>query len=618
MFIRIISNKEDYDQIRFIDNKGLEVVRVNRKDDIFATEEGELQNKFDRYYFQETIALNYDDVYISPLDLNMENGEIEMPPNPMIRIGTPVFNTENQLLGIVIINYKADYFLNILKNHEEHEEFYASKFYILNKEGQFIIHPNSDYNFSFMYDDKEKISFEDEYIDLWQNMESNDFIGSYLDNHTVVTYYDLLNISLDKSGNENKWIMVHMMDASNLLSFDALVNNLILSRNGVISFIILVIVYAIAIVIERLKNRELELDITKEIATSTNDAIIITDSKTRITYVNEMYEQYTGYSSNEVLGLKPSMFKSGKHNSEFYREMWSSINTKGHWEGTLWDKKKNGMLYPKKLKIIAVNDNRRNANPHHYVGIFSDISAIKESCDQYEILNYKNGKRLIPNEKIMMDLLQESIKNEKFHFMVLYLSIENYSQLANTFEEQNIDLAKTFMELAQPFIKNDDLIAQTGKNLFALIIGIHNIESSTHEYVTNLHRNLSKVISINGKDVFFKSKLGVSHWPQDTEDIKKLLMNSMIALEWTSKRGDSEISYYKDFMIDELNQESEIESQLKNAIVKKEFSIVYQPQVDIQSNKVIGMEALLRWHNEGANGDGSFLPLFFVFHLNNK
>lgn len=617
MFLRIMQNKDHYDQLRFIDRNGMEQVRVDNNGVTVSCDESYLQYKGDRYYFKESYELEKDGIYISPMDLNIENGELEMPLKPMIRIATPVYNSSDEKQGIIVINYKADYFLELLKEHDEHQHYKATHYEVINAKGEYILHEKPNHNFSFMYDALKNLNYKEDHPSLWRQFEEQGYIGSSVTPNQVVTFYNLLD-KANRNGlaENNKWIMVHTMDSSNMLSLLAIKNELFFSGNAIIGLIVLCAAYIIAVSIDRLKSKNLELDITQRVAESTNDAIIITDSKNRITYVNKQYEKSTGYSSDEVLGLKPSHFKSGKHGKEFYKKMWTDIINKGVWEGTLWDKKKNGLFYPKRLKIIAVRDNKTK-RIHHYVGIFSDLSTDVKQRSSHDEISYKDGQMIVQNEEVMIELLSQSVQNKNFTFMVLYISIENYSQLISLLDEESIDPSQIFMNLAKPFLKEDDFIAQTGRNIFAIIIGMHNLEEASNVYINRLHKELSKVFDVNGRDVFFKMKIGVSFWPQDTEDIKKLLLNSMIALEWTAHRNEGEIAYFEDFMIDELKQKQEIEGHLRKAIEKNELSLVYQPQVDIENNKVVGMEALLRWHSDiiGPVSPALFIPIAEKNHL---
>jgi PAS domain S-box-containing protein len=616
LFYRIMVNKEDYYQLRYIDAKGDESIRIENKGSIRIFTDQELENQKDSDYFIEGMTLTQDEIYMSPLDLNIEDGVIEEPYVPVIRFVTPVINNEGDREGIIVINYAADYLIQLMSDNTEYNEFMSSQFYLLTSTGDYIVHDNPDNNFSYVLGSLQENRYSNDYSEIWDVMMNDGFIGDYHVDHTVISYYDLLSRSKDLEYNtEQQWIAVHVLDSSNMSGPVAVLKEIGAVYNLFIGVLILLVIYMIAIAIDQLHAKDIELDITQKIAGSTSDSVIITDAKTNITYVNEAYEEATGYTKDEVIGKRPSAFQSGKHNKEFYRGMWQSIGDNGYWEGTLWDKKKDGLLYAKRLKIVAVRD-KRSKTPHHYVGIFSDLSTSKRKTDSFEALNYHDGRMVVPNEEIMIELLNQSVQNENFSFMVVYIAIENFNQLSNLFEDQ-INLTEVFTNLIQQEIQEDDFIAQTGRNLFALVIGMHNITVEPKEYTRNLHKNLSRVFEVDDRDVFFKTRIGVSFWPNETDDIKKLLLHSMIALEWTSHRNESEIAYYEDYMINELNQENEIESYLRKAITNDEFFMVYQPQIDIQTGDVVGMEALLRWKNKdlGFVSPALFIPIAEKNHL---
>ncbi|MGB5444653.1 MAG: EAL domain-containing protein, partial [Psychromonas sp.] len=406
------------------------------------------------------------------------------------------------------------------------------------------------------------------------------------------------------------------IDTTDLFSFRAILGKLFLTSNIIIFAVIILLSFLLGYIIDRLMFVDSQLELTTKIADSTSDAVVITDRNTRITYANKAYEEATGYPIEEIIGLKTSYFKSDKQDKAFYQKMWQDINETNHWEGMLWDRKKDGLLCPKKLKIIAIRD-KKNKEVDKYIGIFTDLSANKMKSDTFEMLKHEDGQIIIPNENMMIDLLNQSIKNKDFSFTIVYLAIENFNRIASLFDEDSHYVAKIFISLIRPFLQEGDVVAQTGRNLFAVIIGMKHIQDGPEKFVKNFHKELSKVINIDGRDLFFKTRVGVSYWPQDTNDIKKLLLNSMIALEWTTRRRESEIAFFNEQMIAELNQANEIEGQLRKAVENNELSMVYQPQTDIDSGNMIGMEALVRWHNAvlGNVSPAVFIPIAEKSHL---
>ncbi len=160
--------KKRYDQIRYLDNRGQEIVRINyNSGHPFAVAEENLQNKAKRYYFTDTFRLNQDEVFISPLDLNIEHGNIERPFKPMLRLGTPVFDAEGNKRGIVLINYFAQNFLNIIKKNSS---IAKGSPMLVNRNGFWLLHNNPEKEWGFMLKEREKMNFANAYPEEWQMM----------------------------------------------------------------------------------------------------------------------------------------------------------------------------------------------------------------------------------------------------------------------------------------------------------------------------------------------------------------------------------------------------------------------------------------------------------------
>jgi len=459
-------------------------------------------------------------------------------------------------------------------------------------------------------------SYKDSNSERWEIISKNSY-GSIIEKEKLITYFDVLKNAKDKNSNYNdQWILVHEFNISNLFSIQSTLQALISDKNLPFFFVILLFSYIISYVLDSLRKKDYQLEITKKIADTTGDAVLITNDKTVITYVNTAYELATGYTAEEVIGKKPDDFKSGKQDSIFYEKMWADIRGKGQWEGMLWDRKKDGMLYPQKLKIIAVKDKNR-AKAHHYVGVFSNLLANTKIPETFETFHYSEGQFMLPNEEMMLELLSPNTGDKELRFMVLYIAIENFNQLITSHSDIEFISSEMFINLIKPLIGKDDFVAQTGRSVFVVIINLKNINTSLEEFVKNIHKETTKVMNINGRDLFFKTRIGASFWTEDTFDFKRLLLNSLIALEWTGNHKETEVAFFQDVMIEQFNQENEMEGLLKKAIEKNELYMVYQPQIDIETTKIVGMEALLRWNNDvlGLISPTIFIPIAEKNHL---
>ncbi|HOO31566.1 MAG TPA: EAL domain-containing protein [Thermotogota bacterium] len=610
LLLRIMRNKEAFDQVRYLDAEGNEIIRIDYEGVPVVCSSERLNNQEEATFFLKTADLEFGEYFISRMTLNSENGVIERPYKPILLFSTPVYDRHGAFKGVLAINYNADYFLSIMSVLHEREMLQRQKFYILNKNGGFIVHPDEGKYFSFMFDDMKEISMLSENPAIWEivSQKSHGFIEQ---KNSLITFYDVLDTTKESNAHlDEKWILIHEIDISQMLSVSHVMETIFLTKNVIVVIVILVFAYIIALIAEKLRRKDYQLELTRNIAESTNDAVLITDDDTTITYVNHAYEEATGYAASEVIGATPGEFKSGKHDKEFYEKMWQKIEKNGYWEGMLWDRKKNGLIYPKQLRIISIKD-KTETRVLNYIGIFSDLSETHKKQNFFENLDYSDGEFRLPNEEMMIELLTQSIKKDNFKFMVLSIMIENYNQLQTTFRDTDFNNSRIFINLIKPLLGENDFVAQTGRNLFAVIVDLENINGSTDEFVFKLHKELTKVMTVNGRNLFFKIKIGVSYWPKDADDLKKLILNSIVALEWTTSHHEAEIAFFSQEMITKLNRENEIEGHLRTAIENNELFVVYQPQINIRTNRIIGMEALLRWESKalGFVPPDKFIPI---------
>ncbi|WKY45898.1 EAL domain-containing protein [Eubacteriaceae bacterium ES2] len=595
MFNRVFNNKPDYKQIQFLNADGMEVISLVRNGEEIKS--SEVVNQAERDYFKATKSLNEGEVYISEIEsiASKDNSEEETT----IHFATPVYNLNHEFQGVLVIDYDGSFLMTSVINQNNTKVDLPDQLYIIDADGEIIYNDDlSGLDSKF---------FNTSLISLTRE----NIAGSIEEKHILYTYYDILNHFKQSLPEYNaKLVVIHATDTSALFSLTAFFNEILKPKNVLIFLIIIGLCLAIAFALEKIRQKDDQLSITMKIAASSNDAVIITDENTVISYVNHAYEVATGYTKAEVAGKKPSAFKSGKHSQVFYQTMWEQINNTGNWEGMLWDRKKDGLLYPKKLNIIAVKG-RDSGKVHHYIGIFTDLSSNKRKTDIFQTLQYSQGQLILPNEQMMMELLEQSITADNPNIMVMNIEIENYNQLISSFEGTDFNSSDIFISLIRPMIHDDDFVAQTGRNLFVVMVNLNQLEIQSEKFAQKLYNQLTRVVNISGRDLFFKTRIGISYWPEDTSDIKKLLLNSMIALDWSQKNQDAEIVFFKEEMTQKLNQENIIEGYLRQAIEAEELYLVYQPQIEIRTGDLIGMEALLRWHNKvlGEVSPAVFIPI---------
>ncbi|MGD1823627.1 MAG: bifunctional diguanylate cyclase/phosphodiesterase [Pleomorphochaeta sp.] len=602
MFARLAKSKSNFDQIRFIDKDGYEKIRVNNStSNIEIVEDSLLQYKGDRYYFLNSINLEDESFYFSPIDLNIENGKIETPYKALFRVTTPVIK-DNEFMGVVVINYLAEDILELIKTNFELNNNYQIKASLVNEEGYYIYNKDERKLFSFMFDDVD-YNIQNDLPDFFEKKDIN---STFISNGVL---YSIAQIKSEDFINPLVFYLVQSFEINNLpIMQNNIIFNLTLIQLIVLIVSDLMIILAVSIIYSKNKDRE-QLALTNLVSDNTNDAVVITDRKTNIIFVNKAFEKITGYSRGDLLNSKKTnYFKSGLHSDEFYKDMWNSINTNKYWEGEMWDRKQNGLLYPKFLKIYAI-ENKYSSSIQKYVGIFSDLTKEKEKEKNLQKIEDYNFETNLPNQNLLLKLMEKSVK-ENDAFGIISLSITNYDEI---FFDKDINevqiIVSNFINMIQRKISYNDFLAQISTNTFVVGILSYDEQDDIINFIKELIEEIDKEdFFLSDKDIFFNLKSGVSIYPKDGDSAIEIFKNSKVALE-SAKAENKNIVFSSKEVRDSIQKKYLMSVYLKNAIVNDELYLNYQPQVDSEGFKVTGAEALLRWNNPNL---GVVSPFFFI------
>ena len=380
--------------------------------------------------------------------------------------------------------------------------------------------------------------------------------------------------------------------------------------------------------------RSTNLDVTERIekekqltiaatAFETNEAIIITDSDTRIIRVNKAFSQISGYEPEEVIGKTPAMLKSGKHDQAFYQAMWQSIQQEGYWEGELQDRRKNGEIYPKHLTITSV----KNANGEviNYVGVFGDISVRKAAEEEINRLAYYDTLTQLPNRRLLVDRMQQAMaQGERNHSYgaVLFIDLDNFKELNDTHGHDLGD--KLLIEVGQRLlacVRTGDTVARLGGDEFVLMLA--NLFDTDLDVVPRVESVAIKVLDsllqpylLDGHQYCGSASIGVALFNGTKQSIDELLKHSDVALYQAKNSGRGTLRFFNPSMQQALESRARIKNELRNALQEKEFVLNFQPQVDSAGN-CIGAEVLLRWQHptRGLIQPNDFIPFAEEFGL---
>jgi diguanylate cyclase (GGDEF)-like protein/PAS domain S-box-containing protein len=345
-----------------------------------------------------------------------------------------------------------------------------------------------------------------------------------------------------------------------------------------------------------------------------NEGVLITDPNGLIQRVNRGFTVVTGYSEKEVLGKSPSMLASGRHNALFYREMWERLTTAGNWMGEIWNRRKNGEIYPEWLKINAVRG--EDGQIRHFVGIFSDIGDHKRTGQEVERFAFYDTLTDLPNRTLFVERLKHALirsHRDAHPVVLLYLDLDRFKSINDTLGHQTGDLLlQQVAERLRQIVRAHDTVARLGGDEFTVVLAdmedVPIALETARRVADSIREQLARPFYVGGREVVTGSSIGIAVHPQDGETYSDLVKHADIAMYHAKQSGGNCHAFFSAEMNAKVVRRVSLETSLRNALRREELSLAYQPVVDAASLRVVGVEALLRW--EGPEGPVS--PLEFI------
>jgi diguanylate cyclase (GGDEF)-like protein/PAS domain S-box-containing protein len=280
---------------------------------------------------------------------------------------------------------------------------------------------------------------------------------------------------------------------------------------------------------------------------TTTEGIIVTDAKAIIVDVNPAFTQITGYLREEVLGRTPALLNSGRQDKHFYQAMWDSLLNKGHWRGEIWNRKKNGEIFPEYLSIAAVHDGR--AHTTHYVSIFYDISQRK----QYEALiehqaNY-DALTELPNRFLFMKRLGEAVEDAKsfdFQIALMFIDLDMFKEVNDTLGHASGDeLLKIVAKRLSRCVRESDTVARLGGDEFTVILP--HIKHAEHAQLVaeKLLHQLTSPFHLSGHDINISGSIGIALYPDHADELEALLKHADSAMYQAKNAGRNTFRFYQ-------------------------------------------------------------------------
>lgn len=345
----------------------------------------------------------------------------------------------------------------------------------------------------------------------------------------------------------------------------------------------------------------------------TNDAIIITDADEKIIAVNKAFSRVTGYTAEEVIGKNPRLLKSERHDKEFYRDLWHSIERTGAWQGEIWDRRKSGEVFPAWQSIVAVKD--QSGKITDYISVFSDITTIKEAEKKLISLAYHDALTGLPNRLLFNDRMAQSLaraKRDRRRVALLLLDLDRFKLINDTLGHTAGDaLLQIVAARLSGAIREEDTVARLGGDEFAIILS--RIEKA-EEAAILAEKIISLValpVHVTNRVLIISTSVGISIYPDDTTDVSALVKCADMAMYAAKRDGKNGYEFYSHEMTATANETLLIDHGLRGAIRANELELRFQPQVDLPEQKIGGVEALVRWnrHGRGLENPAKFIPV---------
>jgi len=335
-----------------------------------------------------------------------------------------------------------------------------------------------------------------------------------------------------------------------------------------------------------------------------NESILITDKHNVITYANEKFLEMTGYTLSDLIGNKPSILKSGVQNAEFYDSMWQELYAKDYFEGEIWDKRKNGEVYPKRIRIIRIKDKHDQVRFH--LSLHSDITDYKKLETEKNRHEFYSDETNLFNEKWLVKDL-ESRLHTVTNFEIFVAKVVNRHQIeARIGREGYINTIIQFQRRIKQHFTNKQVFGEIDKNTF-----LFGSEYDQSVDVTKVLSLLSTNFTYNDIMVNLEFKYGSSNYPNNAISIKELISKAQMAVNYAIENTEIVFYRYDDSLEKRLLREFELLASMADSIEQDHFLVYYQPQIDMIKRKVYSVEALIRWSHPrlGVIGPDEFIPI---------
>ena len=361
------------------------------------------------------------------------------------------------------------------------------------------------------------------------------------------------------------------------------------------------------------RRAETQLRLAAQVFEASGEAIMITDGLGNIISVNPAFTRITGYAPNEVIGHSPRVLSSRQQDKEFYRKMWTTINESGRWHGEIWNRRKNGEVFPEWVSISTVAD--ADGKPRNYIAIYTDISERKASEERVRYLAQYDFLTDLPNRALFADRLKQAIgaaQRDGSRLALMFIDLDHFKTINDSLGHNVGDLL--LREVAQRLkaaIRVSDTVSRQGGDEFLLLVpGIESVNGAAH-IAQKLTEIIAEPYHFDGRKLVVTPSIGIALYPEDGDEMANLIRNADAAMYHAKQGGRNAYQFFTADMNALAMERLTLETNLRHAIEEKQLVLYYQPQVNLSSGAIVAVEALIRWNHPelGLVPPARFIPV---------
>jgi len=356
-----------------------------------------------------------------------------------------------------------------------------------------------------------------------------------------------------------------------------------------------------------------QLRLSAMVFDSSVEGITITDADGNILLVNRAFSEITGYSVEEIVGGNPRILQSGRQDGDFYRDMWATVRATGRWRGELWNRRKDGEIYPEWMTISAVAG--PDGETTHYVGVFTDVGDVKQAQQDRDFLTHHDALTGLPNRALLLDRLELALKRAvaaSETVAVLSLDLDGFGAINDAHGHVVGDglLQAVTLRLVDE-IGPAASLARFGADQFVMVLEDVSNATRVADIAARIQGSLAMPFSVGGHEIIVTATMGLSLFPADGHEPGALLRQSETAMRTARAEGHNSIRFFDPDLREDVAVRVGLTRDLRGAVARGELVVHYQPQLRLDDGSLAGAEALVRWQHpeRGLIAPGVFIPL---------